>query len=398
MKKVLIIIALISFIDVVGQSQVGDNFVIQGYSPSVILKRNVDTGGYIQGIRSQLMDGTNNFWFGNRNTNEWYIAKGNFDGPRWISIKNGKVGIGTSLPDRMLDVYVPHQINTNEAIRIGSLNSTNYNGIGLNYRIDANSVPTNYLVSFIDNKTHDILTYTPDYLALSTNLTEKMRILSNGNVGIGTTTPGYKLHIKGDTYLDGTESINGWMITNLFWKGHSLVMGTPKGKYAHNRIELKPGGSSSGQLRSQIQLYQALDETNQQLRVDIKSDGITFFNGGNVGIGTSDTFGYKLAVNGIIGAKEINVEITNPWPDYVFTKDYQLPSLENLENQIKECGHLPNIPSAKEVLQEGIALGEMNVKLLEKIEELTLYTIQQEKKIKEQEARLAKLEELLLKK
>ena len=103
-------------------------------------------------------------------------------------------------------------------------------------------------------------------------------------------------------------------------------------------------------------------------------------NGGNVGIGTTNTRGYKLAVNGDIRTQDIVVE-ASPWPDYVFTSDYDLLSLEEVAEHIKNKGHLPNIPNAKEVTKNGIQLGEMNAKLLEKIEELTLYTIQQEKKI-----------------
>ena len=70
------------------------------------------------------------------------------------------------------------------------------------------------------------------------------------------------------------------------------------------------------------------------------------------------------------------------WSDFVFFKDYKLPTLKEVENHIKEKGHLKDIPSAKEVEKNGFFLGEMDAKLLQKIEELTLYTIEQEKKIK----------------
>nr|WP_197718722.1 hypothetical protein [Pedobacter schmidteae] len=100
----------------------------------------------------------------------------------------------------------------------------------------------------------------------------------------------------------------------------------------------------------------------------------------NVGIGTTDTKGYRLAVNGKIRTHEIKVETAN-WPDYVFAKDYQLPTLQETEKHIKENGHLPGIPSAEEVKTNGIDLGEMNAKLLQKIEELTLHLINQQKEI-----------------
>jgi len=110
----------------------------------------------------------------------------------------------------------------------------------------------------------------------------------------------------------------------------------------------------------------------------------------------------KLAVNGNIHAKEVKVDLSS-WPDYVFKKEYELLSLEELEKYIKNQKHLPNIPSANKVLKEGIKLGEMNKKLLEKIEELTLHIIQQNKKIKNAEKknsslenRLQKIEKLLI--
>ena len=101
----------------------------------------------------------------------------------------------------------------------------------------------------------------------------------------------------------------------------------------------------------------------------------------NVGIGTTNTQGYRLAVDGNVVAEEIKVELSQNWPDFVFTKNYGLPTLEQVERHILDKGHLENIPSAAEVKLNGIRLGEMNAKLLQKIEELTLYTIQQEKKI-----------------
>jgi hypothetical protein len=104
------------------------------------------------------------------------------------------------------------------------------------------------------------------------------------------------------------------------------------------------------------------------------------FTEGNVGIGIADPGTWKLAVNGNIRAKEIKVE--TDWADYVFEKNYVLPSLDEVANHIKKNGHLINIPSAKEVEENGVELGEMNKLLLEKIEELTLYILNQENRIR----------------
>jgi hypothetical protein len=115
---------------------------------------------------------------------------------------------------------------------------------------------------------------------------------------------------------------------------------------------------------------------------------------GNVGIGTT-TPDSKLAVNGIIHSKEVKVDLTG-WPDYVFKKEYSLPTLEEVEKQINKNGHLENIPSEEEVLRNGLNLGEMNAKLLQKIEELTLYSIDQNKKIVSQAKEIEVLKNLAL--
>ncbi|MBB1644823.1 hypothetical protein [Sphingobacterium sp. UME9] len=101
---------------------------------------------------------------------------------------------------------------------------------------------------------------------------------------------------------------------------------------------------------------------------------------GNVGIGTANPT-EKLAVNGTIRAKEIKVE-ANPWPDYVFNDDHQLMPLDSLASFVKENKHLPNIAPAKSVEENGVALGELNRQLLQKIEEMTLYLIDQSREIK----------------
>ncbi|MGS2764555.1 hypothetical protein [Sinomicrobium sp. M5D2P9] len=98
---------------------------------------------------------------------------------------------------------------------------------------------------------------------------------------------------------------------------------------------------------------------------------------GNVGINTANPDS-KLAVNGVIHSKEVKVDL-NGWSDFVFEDNYPLPTLEEVEQHIKEKGHLKDIPSAKEVEENGIFLGEMDAKLLQKIEELTLYMIELKK-------------------
>lgn len=110
---------------------------------------------------------------------------------------------------------------------------------------------------------------------------------------------------------------------------------------------------------------------------------------GEIAVGTSSVpSGYKMAVDGNVIAEEMKVQLSGDWPDYVFKEDYELPTLKEIQKHIKEKGHLPNIPSGKEVETYGIALGEMNRLLLEKIEELTLYLLHQEEKLQKQQKEL----------
>lgn len=125
----------------------------------------------------------------------------------------------------------------------------------------------------------------------------------------------------------------------------------------------------------------------------VHKSNLVIFNTGKVTVGTDqydNDPNFMFYVKKGIKAEQVKVEnpVANGWADYVFRKDYKLRSLEEVEKHIAEKGHLPNIPSAKEVEKEGINLGEMDAKLLEKIEELTLYSIEQNKQIKTQSEQL----------
>ena len=118
-------------------------------------------------------------------------------------------------------------------------------------------------------------------------------------------------------------------------------------------------------------------------KIHIKSDG-------NVGIGTTVPDS-RLTVNGKIHAKEVKIDLNISAADYVFEDDYMLRSLEDTEKYIKEKKHLPGIPSGKEMETNGIHVSEMNMKLLEKVEELTLHLISLNKQIKQLKIDNAKL-------
>ena len=134
-------------------------------------------------------------------------------------------------------------------------------------------------------------------------------------------------------------------------------------------------------------------------------DGTKLLVNGNVGIGTINTndVSYKLFVETGIRTRKVKVDQAT-WADYVFEPSYKLPSLEEVESFIKQHKHLPDVPSARDVQKEGLNLGDNQALLLKKIEELTLYAIDQNKKLeieilrnKALEGRLKKLEKAIMK-
>ncbi|MFM8739435.1 MAG: TMF family protein, partial [Cytophagales bacterium] len=112
---------------------------------------------------------------------------------------------------------------------------------------------------------------------------------------------------------------------------------------------------------------------------------------GNVGIGTTAPDA-KLAVKGTVHANEVKVDLNVPGPDYVFENGYDLMSLEETKAYLDANKHLPEVPSAKEMEKNGVQLGEMNMLLLKKVEELTLHLIEMKKENEELKSRVEKIE------
>ncbi len=192
---------------------------------------------------------------------------------------------------------------------------------------------------------------------------------SSDNVGV----VGYNV------YQDGTLQAGG--ITTLNHTVTGLSTGT---SYDFRVSAVDAAGNESGQ--SSVLSVSTTSTSSGSLWTE--SGGNISYTSGNIGIGTASIpAGYRLAVNGKILAEELKIQPQSQWPDYVFQSDYFLPSLEQVEKYINENGHLEDMPSAAEVKQNGIKLGEMNKMLLEKIEQLTLYIISMDKTITSLEAK-----------
>jgi len=226
------------------------------------------------------------------------------------------------------------------------------------------------------------------------------KLSTNGFVGIGTTNPQGTLHVLGSTQFENTSGIP----VSLFAHGSSA------GEEVLLQLMNAPGSSGSTAFNVGAIFGKTNGNNSQNSYFSLKpidtsgtgwDDGLTIHAGGRVGIGTTSP-SEKLEVNGntlIQGnfeAKKVKVTATpGSVPDYVFQPSYKLKTLNELEAYIKANSHLPNIPNAKEIEANGQNLGEMQLKLLEKIEELTLYTIEQSKEIERLKKSEATISELL---
>ncbi|NAY93424.1 hypothetical protein GTQ34_16050 [Muricauda sp. JGD-17] len=226
---------------------------------------------------------------------------------------------------------------------------------------------------------HRIVNSDPGYFTLlniqgrhnSTTWTDMLSITTLGNIGIGTSSPTSLLHVTSGTSGDAILRIESDTDNN--------------NEFDNPLIEFSQDGDVVGAF---VGFSENFGEnlfgigTKYPNTVGLRWDSFIINPvNGYVGIGSSAPDS-KLTVKGNIHAEEVKVDLSVPGPDYVFKDGYKLKSLEEVHSYIKEHGHLSNIPSAKEMEANGIDLGEMNMKLLEKIEELTLYLLIQQKQLK----------------
>jgi len=216
--------------------------------------------------------------------------------------------------------------------------------------------------------------YISDYFGIDffTSGAQRVTIGNSGNVGIGTDSPQYKLHIEGDTYTAGWFRVNGNQgLYFQSWGG---------GFYMTDATWIRTYGNKNFYHNTGVM------RTDGVFHVGPNGDRLIVNANGNIGIGVTNPQ-FRLEVAGTIRSKEVKIEATG-WSDFVFNKNYDLPKLSEVEKHINDKQHLPGIPSEKEVLENGISVGEMQAKLLQKIEELTLYVIGQDKKIENQDAKI----------
>lgn len=282
------------------------------------------------------------------------------------------IGIGSSVNGQNVD------LQNNEQIRWKDTSGT--------WRNQLFSQNNSFLVTAMGNGMHlhfgnGISSASDTWFSNDTNETPSSNvpfiIKSSGYIGIGISSPRDPLHIF--------EPTNG--------SGTTLRLDAATNKNPNMLFSI------NGQTAANIRVN---DKGNNELQFQVGSsliEALTIATDGNVGIGITNPT-QKLQVAGTVYSTEVKIEIAaGQGPDYVFEPDYELKTLKETKNYITKNKHLPEIPSAKEMETNGVELGDMNMRLLKKIEELTLYIIEQNEQIEElksSNARIDKLEKKLL--
>jgi hypothetical protein len=356
----------------------------------------VPSAGHVP-ARISLVTGTN---FSDRVERLKVGTSGNFnfnDNQLTLLQATGNVGIGTSTPAVKLDIPGTGAWdlastegdfrlgNATYRLKMGVANAGG--GAGDAYIASANRL----------------------YLGAGTTLlrTQTVSINSNGRVGIGTYTPAARLQVVGDdvttpviqataTY-SGSSDVRGILSVSKPADGYGYgieARGGFRGGYflgdggAYTGGVIGVYGISSGTAGTRYGVYGSASGGTQNWGGYFPTK--TYTSELRVG-GTQGATGYVAAINGNLIATEVRVELIANWPDYVFKNGYKLTPLENLEAKINADKHLPGIPAEREVKKNGIMLGEMQTKTMEKVEENTLYIIQLNNKIKLLEKKIDEL-------
>jgi hypothetical protein len=255
---------------------------------------------------------------------------------------SGNVGIGTTSPGTLLDIGAT--VKSNFAIPDGNI-------LGLQSKTSTSNPNTFFVGNFFYNELKIASNNSVQGIntqAVSTNPSGNISLSignSSNNLHDATGSLTWARAFQGGAYLTGSGGINN--ATSF---------------YAHHSI---PGsGIITNAYGLYVNTFPSTGITNKY-GVYVNDPNASNYFGGTVGIGTSSTGSFKLAVEGKIGAREIKVTLDNPWPDYVFEKKYPLMDILSLDKYITINKHLPGVPSANEIKEtNGVELGQMTSKLM----------------------------------
>lgn len=339
-------------------------------------------------------------------TNAYYSNTGNVGIGNTGPISKLQVGSGTTNTGSTVAMFGTNASGqaVNALSLVNSAGGSANNAVSLSFHTAGDYSPT-AKISAIAQATLPVTDLA--FYSYGSVLTERMRILGNGNVGIGLPNPGTKLNVNGVISMDAFAYMsclrlpsNGY--TNLFLGGALKDNGdgtyTVRGDGGSNyfgAIRMDNGNTNQGA----INFYGGATVGGSDYTVSNATLNSNYLQmriaGGNVSIGTDDSRGYKLAVNGSAIATSMKVKPNGSWPDFVFLKEYKLPALTEVKAYIDKNQHLPDMPSAAEVRKDGLDLGEMNRLLLKKVEELTLYLIDAENENKLLKEKLSNVDQRL---
>jgi hypothetical protein len=347
--------------------------------------------------------------------------------------ENGNVGLGTTTPTARLTVAGSTQIDSTLTVNDSVVMQSSAR-VGADLKVDGNLYIPN--IPVLDHITDETILFTnAEGLTEKSTLTELNNILyskhcsavggvvqsptwANGpnkifsecpevRVGIGTNAPAFSLDVFGSSKILGH-----------LWAQASFSVGANDNPFSKfNLVNSNRTAAIQVNTVGNIKPYQRLmyfEYDNADTKIlevqnvtagytafSLKSNGEMDINNGTTPIFHLGTDGrlairnnsmetFRIESNGMVRARKVKVD-SETWPDYVFEKDYKLLPLDELEIFLIQNKHLPSVPSEQQIKEEGIDLGEMNVKMMEKIEELTLYLIQQNKELEKQNKELEEL-------
>lgn len=239
--------------------------------------------------------------------------------------------------------------------------------------------------------------------------TSLLTVQANGNVGIGTSTPtDARLQVydaSGNSQFlaaagSGLPGVSTFTPSNAPTLGFNVKLNSgykfmgvgygglwqfvpSTGRLSYYYSSTK--GNADGVVSNVFAL--AID-SNGRFGIGVSSPKAPLHVTGDVVFGNAavaPVTGYKVTIDGKMICEELKVQLSSAWPDYVFKNDYQLKSFDDLREFISNNNHLPNIPAAATLEKEGLELGDMQKRMMEKIEELTLYVLELENRLKKVE-------------